>query len=162
MLSILKVQLPNYNSLPPRLSSSATMVRSLLVLEASSALIDFNGFIQRQPPWYLQIPLLRAMNMIQTELQVREQILYAPFKNHHLHKCLLIFQTTEDRDLWKWYHRRMIRLVNSMHYGTHFHAHIYIFGLRLHRFGRGSHVLHFRIRSWQNGSSISPTYGTSV
>ena len=32
-----------------------------------------NGFIQHQPPWYLKIPLLRIMNKIQTELQVRDK-----------------------------------------------------------------------------------------
>ena len=32
-----------------------------------------NGFIQRQPPWYLKIPPLRIMNKILTELQVRNK-----------------------------------------------------------------------------------------
>ena len=47
------------------------------VVIESRALI-LNGFIQHQPPWYLQIPPPRIM--IQTELQVREQILYALLK----------------------------------------------------------------------------------
>ena len=81
MLSILKVQLlalPNNSCRPLHLSSSVTTrtVRLLLGLEAFKAPI-YNGFIQRQPPWYLQIPLLpmNMMIMIQTELQVRDKSL---------------------------------------------------------------------------------------
>ena len=81
MLSILKVQLlalPNNSCRPLHLSSSVTTrtVRLLLGLEAFKAPI-YNGFIQHQPPWYLQIPLLpmNMMIMIQTELQVRDKSL---------------------------------------------------------------------------------------
>ena len=72
MLSILKIQLPNSNCLPLRLSSSVTTVRSLLGLEVSRALI-YNGSIQCQQPWYLQNHPPRVMNIIETELQVRDK-----------------------------------------------------------------------------------------
>jgi hypothetical protein len=39
------------------------------VIKASRAL-KYNGYIQRQPPWHLQIPPPRVVNTIQTELQV--------------------------------------------------------------------------------------------
>ena len=63
--------------LPPTASLVVGNDGKVVILKQSRALI-LNGFIQRQPPWYLQIPPPRIMNMIHTELQVREQILYAP------------------------------------------------------------------------------------
>ena len=66
MLSIsnLKVQLPNNRCRPLRLP-----VKSFVGLEASRAL-NYNGYIQRQHPWHLQIPRPRVMDMIQNKLQV--------------------------------------------------------------------------------------------
>ena len=43
-----------------------------LGLEASRALI-YNGLIQCQPPWYLQIPPPHVKHTIQTELHVRDK-----------------------------------------------------------------------------------------
>ena len=39
------------------------------VVSGTSRTLIYNGYIQRQPPWYLQIPPPRIMNMIQTQLQ---------------------------------------------------------------------------------------------
>ena len=116
MLSILKVQLPNNSCArsPLRLLSSVTTVRSLgSGIEASRTLI-YNGFVQRQPLWYLQIPLPRVMNMMQIELQVRDKFRYAFKIGNYLQRVcqsyLLIFQILENRDLWKWQHRCIVRL----------------------------------------------------
>jgi hypothetical protein len=62
MLSISKAQLPNNRCRRPLLLS-ITKVRSLLGLEASRALI-YNGYIQRQTHWYLQITPPHVMNMM--------------------------------------------------------------------------------------------------
>ena len=77
MLSILKVQLLNNSACRPlHLSPSVVKVRSLLGLEAYSALI-YNGYIQpqHQPSWYLQILPSNVMKALQTvtELQVRDK-----------------------------------------------------------------------------------------
>ena len=77
MLSILKVQLQTNRACRPlHLSPSVVKVRSLLGLEASSALI-YNGYIQQQhqPSWYLPILPSNVMKTLQTitELQVRDK-----------------------------------------------------------------------------------------
>ena len=75
----------------------------VIALEASIALI-YNGCIQlqRQPPWYLQIPLPRVMNMMQIELQVGDNFRRASKICNYLQRvckrCHLIFQTLEDHD----------------------------------------------------------------
>ena len=108
-ISILRVQWLNNRCRPLPLP-----VRSLLGREASGALI-YNGYIQLQPPWYLQVPPQRDMTMLPTHNQVilvRNKF-WCAFKFFwHLQvvtrvcqRCLLIFQ-----ELWKWQYRCIVRL----------------------------------------------------
>ena len=105
MLSISKVQLPNNRCRPLRLA--LTKVRSLLGLEASRILM-YNGYIQRQTHWYLQISPPHGMNMIQTEFQVLQvrgkldALIKLALTSCTFCQRLLIFQALEDHNLWKW------------------------------------------------------------
>ena len=55
------------------------------VVSIESGTLIYNGCIQRQPPWYLQIPLLRVMKMMRIELQVRDKFRCAFKIENYLH-----------------------------------------------------------------------------
>ena len=136
MLSILKVELQTNRACRPlHLSPSVVKVRSLLGLEASSALI-YNGYIQQQhqPSWYLPILPSNVMKTLQTitELQVRDKF-WCAFKIGaylqivHVHqRCLPIFQVLEVHDLWRWQHRCIVRLAIQAQWHTFSYWHPFL------------------------------------
>ena len=110
---------------------SVMTVKTSLSLEASKALI-YNGYIQRRPPWYLQIPPPHVMNM--TEPQVRD-VFSSTFKLT-LTGCArmpdmpsYLSGTRGPIEMASLVHNTVSKFNHSV---TRFYADIHIFGRRFH------------------------------